>query len=151
MPHVIERLHQDHEKVERIFEKLLDSGDGTARARARLYEQLSTELKAHSEFEQQVFYPAVRDAGGKADDEVDEALDEHEEMEELLESLEAIDPDSEDFVDVVLELKDAVQEHIRREEEEIFPMAKDAIGRDDALQMAERHDEMIAEYTQHPH
>ena len=149
MPHIIERLHQDHEKVEQLFEKLLDTGDGAEKSRRQLCEQLAEELKAHSEFEEEVFYPAVRDAGGKADDEVDEALEEHEEVKQMLDQIESLDPTSEEFLDLVMELRDAVQEHVRREEAEIFPMAKDAIEQDAAQQMTERHDKMAAEHAQH--
>ena len=152
MPHVIEKLHHDHEKVEKLFEKLLNTGDGAKKTRENLRQQLSSELQAHAEFEEQVFYPAIKKAGASAGDELKEALSEHQEMKDLLERLIALDVEDEGFLDLASELQEAVESHVQHEEEDIFPLAKDGLEEDEAQEMAKRHDSMAKEYMQqHAH
>ena len=152
MPHVIEKLHQDHEKVEKLFEKLLNSGDGAKKTRETLCQQIASELEAHAEFEEQVFYPAIKKAGDGAGEELKEALSEHQEMKDLLERMIAMDVEDEGFLDMVSELQDSVESHVQHEEEDIFPLAKEGLEEDEAQEMAKRHDSMAKEFMQqHAH
>jgi hemerythrin superfamily protein len=149
MLHVIEKLQRDHEKVEKLLDKLMDSGDGAQKTRADLARQVRLELEAHTAFEEEVFYPAVRSAGDGADTEVSEAIDEHNEVKEMLERLKETDPEAEDFLDLIGSIREAVQEHVQHEEEDIFPLAQRGIEEDSANDMARRHDRMAQDYMQH--
>lgn len=148
MPHIIERLHQDHERVEQLFKKLLDTSDGAKKARGKLFQQLMRDLKAHTQFEERVFYPAVRESGDGAGPMIRHAIDEHREVERMLMRLEKIDVNSEEFMELIGELQDAVQKHVREEEDEIFPLAERGIEEEDAAQMTLRHDRMVRDYRQ---
>ena len=146
MQHVVEKLHKDHEKVEQIFGKLMDTGENAEKSRADLCRKLSLELKAHTRFEEEVFYPAIRDIGEAPEGDVQKLIDEHHEVEEMLERLDRLEPTSDGFMEEVSALKDAVQKHVRREEDEIFPIAERGIGEEDAERMARRHDEMADDF-----
>lgn len=148
MPHVTEKLHQDHEKVEKMFQKLQETGDGDETTRQQLCQQLATELRAHMEFEEKVFYPALRQAGDGAGEKVRHAVEEHNEAKDLLDQLTQCDPKSDDFLDLASQLQEAIEEHVREEEDEIFDLAQEKLGDDDAEQMAIRHDTMAKEYKQ---
>lgn len=143
MPHVIDTLHHDHEKVSELIEKLMDTTSGAEKTRASLCEQIKQELEAHTEFEEKVFYPAVGRKNKEAKQEVDTAMDEHEEVDEMLDRLADMDPLSEEFMDTASRIKQSVQAHVKHEEEKIFPLAKKALDADDAEQMSKRHDEML--------
>lgn len=148
MPHVTEKLHQDHEKVENMFKKLQQTGGGDEATRQQLCQQLATELRAHMEFEEKVFYPALRQAGGGAGDKVRHAIDEHNQAKDLLDQLVNCDPKSDEFPELASQLQEAIEQHVREEEDAIFDLAQDSLENDDAEQMAIRHDTMAKEYKQ---
>lgn len=145
MPHITAKLHEDHQKVEKIFQKLKDTSDGAEKTRRDLCQKLKNELMAHAEFEEAVFYPAVRD---RAEADISEAVQEHKEVENMLEEIEQMEPASEAFMEKVLQLEEAVKHHVDEEENEIFPLAKDAIDKEEGEQMSQQHDEMVREHIQ---
>lgn len=149
MPHIIEKLHQDHERVEQLFAKLQTTSASAKKTRETLCQTLAQELKAHTQFEERVFYPAVRESGDSAGPKVKHAIEEHREVERMLMRLEKIDVASEEFMDLIGQLQDAVQEHVREEEDEIFPLAKKGIEEEDSTQMVIRHDKMVRDVRQH--
>src|SRR5207253_9871467 len=51
-------LKNDHRKVEKIFSDI-EKGNGN---RKQLFNELATELTVHAEIEEQLFYPAAKDA-----------------------------------------------------------------------------------------
>lgn len=148
MPQITERLHEDHQKVEKLLQKLKDTGSGAEKTRTQLCEQLVHELQAHTEFEEKVFYPAVRKAGKNAESEVETAIEEHDEVESMLERLQAMEPTSDDFVEVISELEEAIQAHVSREEKDIFPLAERTIEDEDSSRMTEEHDQMVEKHMQ---
>ena len=64
----IEMLKQDHRKVEGLFEQFEQADD---EQKERLVEQICAELIVHTKLEEEIFYPACREAGVE-----DEKLDE---------------------------------------------------------------------------
>ena len=145
--HIIDKLHEDHEKVESLFRKLKDTTDGAEKTRADLSAKLRQELLAHSEFEENVFYPTVRERDGVGR-QVKQAFEEHQEVKQMLDELDSMDPTSAEFMETVAELEAAVREHVDVEESDIFPAAKKAIGEDEGAEMARRHDEAARQFMQ---
>ena|SRR2546422_6517314 len=78
----INLLKTDHRKVDKIFEDL-EKGDGN---REKLFSDLATELTVHAEIEEQLFYPAVKDAEPTRDL-VLESYEEHKQMKLVLSDL----------------------------------------------------------------
>ena len=145
MPHITDKLHQDHEKVEQLFRKLKDTTDGAEKTRLELCQKLKHELLAHAEFEEAVFYPTVRERNGVGQ-QIQEGIEEHNEVKRMLEEIEALEPTSSEFMDKIEELEQAVRHHVDEEESEIFPVAKKVIDKDEGEQMSTRHDEMAQEH-----
>lgn len=143
--HITEKLHQDHEKVEQIFRKLMESGDGAEKTRRDLCEKLKHELLAHAEFEEAVFYPAVRDRNGVGQ-QIKEGIQEHNQVKRMLSEIETMEPTSTDFMEKIEELQQAVQHHVDEEESEIFPAARKLIDKEEGEQMSTRHDQMVKEH-----
>ncbi|HYE27975.1 MAG TPA: hemerythrin domain-containing protein, partial [Allosphingosinicella sp.] len=82
-------LTEDHRKVEELFEQFEKaSGDGRKEKIAR---QICTELKVHAMLEEEIFYPALR--GKISDDDLDEAMVEHDGAKMLINEIEAGGPD----------------------------------------------------------
>ena len=144
MASIYDLLHQDHEKVKRALDRILDTTDGAAKTREKLFSEIKHDLELHTRFEEDVFYPQFRDASADddADDEVEDALEEHAEAKTMLEKLAAMDKTSEEFVETIEELKQALEHHISDEEEEMFPQAREALDEDTARRMGDRYQQM---------
>jgi hemerythrin superfamily protein len=145
MPYITEKLHQDHQKVEEIFRKLMETGDGAEKTRLDLCQKLKHELLAHAEFEESVFYPAVRDRNGVGQ-QVKEGIEEHNQVKGMLSEIEEMEPTAPEFMEKIEEIQQAVQHHVDEEESEIFPAAKKLIDKDEGEEMSTRHDEMVQEH-----
>jgi hemerythrin superfamily protein len=119
-------LTADHDKVRKLFKafgKLKNAG--SADDKHELVSQICNELIVHAEIEEEVFYPAVRDA---IDDKglIDEANVEHASARTMIGELQEMEPDDELYDAKVTVLGEYVNHHIREEEDELFPQAKKA-------------------------
>lgn len=120
-------LTEDHNVVKKLFkqyEKLVDS-EGDSEDKADLVKQICTELTIHAQIEDEIFYPAVRNA---IDDDLimDEADVEHAEVKDLIMQLEGMSPDEDHYDAKVKVLGEQVEHHIKEEQDEMFPKVKKA-------------------------
>jgi iron-sulfur cluster repair protein YtfE (RIC family) len=96
---IIDMLKQDHDEVRRLLSELTSSTERAEKKRTELLEAIELELKTHTQIEEQLFYPAFRDANGKENERMYyEALEEHRAVEQLLlPDLKRTDPTSPKF------------------------------------------------------
>ena len=119
----IKLLSADHREVEELFEKFEKaSRDGT---KEKIAKQICTELKIHAQIEEEIFYPARR--GKRSDDDLDEAIVEHDGAKVLINDIEAGSPDD-DFYDAKVKvLQEEIEHHVKEEEKQrdnIFTQAR---------------------------
>ena len=141
-------LKEDHDRVEKAFREFekLDRHDGEGCRRLAL--SVCEALKAHSALEEEIFYPALREA---IDDEeiVNEAAVEHETAAMLIEQLENMDTDDPNYHATFTVLGEYVRHHVREEEGEMFPQARksgiDLVAL--AARMRNRKDELVGEHA----
>jgi hemerythrin superfamily protein len=149
-PTAIDLLKDDHEKVKKAFkefEKMDRSDTETCR---QLVRSVCEDLRVHTTLEEEIFYPAVREA---IDDEdiMNEASVEHETAKTLIEQLENMEPDDPNYHATFTVLGEYVLHHVKEEEGEMFPQAKKAEGLDlEALgeQMRARKEELVGQQEQ---
>ena len=120
----IQLLMSDHKEVEELFKQFQkakkDEGD-----RAGIVEQICDALSVHAEIEEEIFYPAAREAlSEKGEDMLDEAEVEHASIKSLVEQLEDADPSDEMYDAKVKVLCEYVTHHVKEEEGEMFPKVK---------------------------
>lgn len=133
----IEMLEEDHRKVEKLFEEFDDAGDRAYETKANLVERIRRELRIHSQLEEEIFYPAARNAQGETTEQVREAVEEHHVVDQLLEELEAMRPDDEQFDAKVTVLKENVEHHVEEEEGELFKQARKGLGEERLQELAQ--------------
>ena len=121
-PQAIEMLIKDHQKVQKLF-KQFEKAD--RRQQRQIVEEACNDLTVHAELEEQVFYPAVRDAIEDTDL-LDEAEVEHGVAKDLIEKLKALSPDDESYAATFIVLGEYVTHHVEEEQNELFPKAKKA-------------------------
>jgi hypothetical protein len=144
-PDAIALLKADHRKVEEMFEKY-----ESARSRkAEIAHQICLELSIHTLLEEEIFYPACREAGVESDM-MDEANVEHDGAKTLIAELEAGSPEDEYYDAKVKVLSEEIKHHVKEEEKPggIFTQARKA-GMDlDALgeRLAARKKELMGRF-----
>ena len=119
------------------------SRDGTKEKLAR---QICTELKIHTMIEEEIFYPALR--GKISDDDLDEAIVEHDGAKVLINDIEAGAPDDDYYDAKVKVLQEEIEHHVKEEEKQqdnIFSQARKTDVDLEALgeQMAARKQELM--------
>ena len=141
----LQLLASDHRKVEALFEKF-EAASG-ASAKEKLVRQICTELKVHSQIEEEIYYPAIR---GKVEDaDLDEAYVEHDSAKLLINELEAAEPDESYYDAKVKVLSELIEHHVAEEEKQrdnLFQQTRAADIDLEALgaQLAARKAELLA-------
>ena len=119
-------LTADHRRVKSLFKEfdsLKDEGDDDEKA--ALVETICTELKVHAQVEEEIFYPAVREAI-EDDDLMDEADVEHASAKQLIAQLEQLDVGGDHYDATVTVLGEYIDHHVKEEEGEMFSKARKA-------------------------
>jgi hemerythrin superfamily protein len=140
----IQLLRADHRKVQDLFDQFEKSrNDGK---KAELAETICAELKVHAQIEEEIFYPAAREAL-KEQDLIDEATVEHASAKDLIAQIEQSQAGDELFDAKVTVLGEYIRHHVKEEQNELFPKLKKtkldlkALGQ----QLAERKETLMAE------
>ena len=123
----IDLLDADHKAVKQMFIEyaaLVADAASTA-ARQAVAGKICKALTVHAQSEEEIFYPAVREATGD-DPLLDEALAEHAEAKELIAAIQGMKPTSDNYDAMVQRLADAINEHVQEEREQIFMQAQQA-------------------------
>lgn len=145
----IHLLTSDHEEVKQMFEDYaaLVEGEGSSDERQALAEQICQALTVHATIEEEVFYPAARDAL-EEQDLLDEAEVEHASARDLIAQILDMDADEELFDAKVTVLGEYIDHHVKEEEGEMFPKLREAELDLETLgeEMLVRKEELMSEF-----
>lgn len=119
-------LTGDHREVEELFEQFEKLGERDNAKKKQIADQICTALIVHAQIEEEIFYPATREAVKDADDLLDEAEVEHASAKDLILQIQEMDPEDELYDAKVKVLSEQIEHHVKEEEEEMFPKAKKA-------------------------
>jgi len=121
-------LMKDHKTVKALLKKL--ESTESAAPRENLLKQIEQELKIHTQIEEEIFYPAFKNAVKSAEQKklYYESLEEHHVVDLVLPEIKSENAGSEEFAAKAKVLKDLVEHHAEEEETEMFPKARRAMG-----------------------
>jgi hemerythrin-like domain-containing protein len=140
----VSMLMEDHKKVQKLFrdfEKAHDQQD--EETCQQIAELVCAELEVHTTLEEELFYPAAREALGEDEELIDEAEIEHQSAKDLIAGLRAMEASDQRFAPTFTVLAEYVKHHIKEEEDEMFPKLKNA-----KLDVKSLGQEMAARKTQ---
>ncbi|GAB3013630.1 hemerythrin domain-containing protein [Mycobacterium bourgelatii] len=146
----IDFLKAQHDLIEDMFDEVLHASD--PQAREKPFIELRQLLAVHETAEEMVVHPRMRREFDEGDAVVDVLLAEEHEAKELLSKIEGLDITSQEFIDELTKLRDAVLAHAEHEETEEFPKLQGKVDDDDLRRMgaAVRAAEAIAPTRPHP-
>ncbi|MGK5064955.1 hemerythrin domain-containing protein [Janthinobacterium sp. LB3P112] len=121
----IDLLTQDHKNVKALFEQYAGLSDRSRASKKKLATQICLELTKHATAEEEIFYPAVREATGD-DDLMDEATVEHASAKDLIAQILSMNADEDLYDAKVKVLSEQIEHHVGEEEGEMFPKARKA-------------------------
>jgi hemerythrin-like domain-containing protein len=136
-------LRADHKLVNDLFAEYEKAR--SANKKKQLVAQICSELSVHAQIEEEIFYPAVKQAL-KDKELIPEATVEHATLKDLIAQVEGIEPDGEMFDAKIKVLAEYVKHHVKEEQNEMFPKAKETDLDMKALgdQLSERKAELMA-------
>ena len=147
----IQLLKQDHKTVRGLLSDLEATTRRALKRRGELLAKVAREIDVHTRIEEEIFYPAFKQAGDRGEDAklYHEAREEHRAAGEMvLPDLLKTAPDSEEFGGRAKVLKELVEHHAREEEREMFPRARQLLTaaqlRELGERMMERKQELLA-------
>lgn len=131
---LFEELKQDHKEVKALLTSILRTDD--ASERDELFTKMKTALVAHSEAEEEMFYPRLEEEEDSRTDAL-EARVEHDIVSRLLSELEEMDDKtSDEWTAKCSVLKDLVEHHVEEEESQIFKDARKVLGKEQLTELA---------------
>ncbi|NJC69650.1 hemerythrin domain-containing protein [Planosporangium thailandense] len=130
-------LKEDHKRIRRLFKEFQQSSKGARTTRGKLVDQIVEELTVHTYLENEVMYPAVRNAIPDLTDDVLESYEEHHVADVLCMELAGMEPTDERFDAKTTVLIESVTHHIDEEEQDWFPKVREALGRKELQQLGE--------------
>ncbi len=135
----IELLKQDHDKVDKLFQKIkAEEGDPKA-----IFEQIRAELEVHTQIEEQIFYPYLMENGDQElQDITKEGIEEHHQAKILLREIENLTDGSEKLDPKLQVLMEDITHHVQEEEGEMFKMVEDQFDENTLKELGQQLQEM---------
>lgn len=146
---VVDFLKAQHDLIEDMFDEVLLASD--PQAREKPFIELRQLLAVHETAEEMLVHPRVRRDFATGDEVVDALLQEEHEAKEQLSKIEGLDITSQQFIDELSKLRDAVLNHAENEESNEFPKLQRELSANDLKWMgtAVRAAEAIAPTRPH--
>jgi hemerythrin-like domain-containing protein len=145
-------LTNDHSKVRQMLGQLAtktpNGGD-----KSDLVSRIEMEVKIHSKLEEEIFYPAFKNAVSSDDDKdmYFEAVEEHHVVDKVLPELKGLDSESDEFHAKATVVKELIEHHAEEEEKEMFIKARSLMGAEKLQElgrmMETRREELLEEWN----
>jgi hemerythrin-like domain-containing protein len=120
-PEILQLIHQDHEEVQGLFEqfqKSVSAKNGEKKADA-ISKQICDDLKLHTELEEKIVYPSLKEQDAKI---FYEAGEEHHVVDLLIAELQQLKVSAPEYAAKMSVMEESVKHHIQEEESQMFKL-----------------------------
>jgi len=147
---VLSVLAHDHREVEALFSQLEETPSGDP-GRRDLVNRITIELVRHSVAEEIYLHPTVRRLLRGGNRVADMEANEHADAEELLKILQGMDVAAVEFDITLGQLMAEMSDHMRDEEEVLFPKLRRAALREELVELGRHLEEARKRAPAHQH
>ncbi|MEO1101440.1 MAG: hemerythrin domain-containing protein [Pseudomonadota bacterium] len=136
---IYQTLKDEHDRHRELLAAIADTSGDTQERRTK-WDTFYNEVSAHAAAEEETLYSKLiaKEDGQPAGR---HSVAEHKELDDLMAELNEIEFSSPGWLTKFKSLKDRYEHHIEEEENDIFPEAKELVGKDKNGQMAEAFEE----------
>lgn len=139
----VQLLKKDHDEVKALLKQLVELKGDDIDEKRRLSQRIIRELMVHERIEEDLFYPAYKQAADeKGKDLIAESKEEHHVVDTIMDELETVDLEAREFDAKMKVLKENVEHHIQEEEEKMFPKARELLGAEKLTSLGEEMNEL---------
>lgn len=114
-------LIEDHRNVEDLYKTFLQSDN-----KEELGDQILTALTVHAAIEEELYYPALQEAGMETN--IDEFKKEHNQIKQHITQLHMMSADEEAYQERMQEMMEEVIHHVQEEENEAMPNVEELLS-----------------------
>ncbi len=126
-------LKAEHELTRGIFDKIEATDDSQTALRSQLLAKLKYQLTKHALEEENVIYPALRQANAAHD--ADALEGEHGYVKTYLYELETMPNGTAEWLARVRDFRAMIEEHMREEENEVFPRFREMLSEEQSARI----------------
>ncbi|WP_066529018.1 hemerythrin domain-containing protein [Erythrobacter sp. CCH5-A1] len=127
-----EGLTREHEATLAALDKLIATSAEHPHRRTAQLSTITHMITKHALQEENVIYPMIAREAGDAAGELNK---EHGEVKAMLFELARMDKTDPGFATMLTELRDALEEHMREEEEQLFPALRERLSQEENLKL----------------
>ena len=146
-------LEQDHQKVKKIMGELGKTTERGVKTREELFTKLVKELTVHEKIEEQIFYPAVKDAAKtkKLEEIVAESFEEHHFVNVVIAEIQKTPYDAEEWAAKFSVMMENIEHHAFEEEEgEMFPKVRKIFSKAELEDLGAQMEELKMQLMESP-
>lgn len=136
MTNIYKTLKQEHDRHREMLETIADT-TGDSETRRETWQAFYTEVSAHAAAEEEAFYSKLI-AKEDGQPEGRHSIAEHKQLDDIMTELNEMDMSSPGWLTRFKTLKHEYEHHMDEEENDIFPVAKETIGRDTDGEIGEK-------------
>ena len=128
MSTIYQTLKEDHNRHRKLLAAIAET-QGDSEERRKAWDEFYHDVSAHAAAEEETFYSKlIADEEGQP--EARHSVAEHKEIDDMMEELNETDFSSPGWLTKFKEMRHRYEHHIEEEEEDIFPVAKEILGKD---------------------
>lgn len=125
----VEVLKAEHRMVQAAFEAVFATDEHETGKRAALFKKINWALLKHGVQEEMVIYPALREVATE-EERAKHLYEDHADIKTHLYALANTPKDDPRWIATMRDLRAIVERHIREEEDEVFPLFRDRLSRE---------------------
>jgi hemerythrin-like domain-containing protein len=134
---VVDRIEHDHREVEQMFAAFKQSPSKDKAI------EICDELDKHTRAEDSAVYPVFEEELSNEKDKIHEAEDEHKEARQLIGRIRNTSDDGH-LADLVNQLEQAINHHVKEEETEMLPKARRELPGEELDELGEKFEQAKA-------
>lgn len=133
---IYQKIKSDHDKLKSLLQTLVAATEHNADTK-KLLEEIEQELVPHARAEEAILYNSLKEESDTAKQLIADSFQEHVQAEGLLRTLKGLSSIGVEWSTAANKLKESLEEHIEKEEGEVFNKAKEIFTDEEARQFGE--------------